>query len=136
MSSEQHVTNNTGLLLLYALEDALPGVEFAKTDECTTANPDIVAVQEETVIVSADKFESPSACAKARATAQKEMENAARLTFETKPFWKFRILMQSVCSTATIIKLWSVPRGYSVEDMRQQKPLLQERSPEKRKSSI
>ena len=126
VSREQHVTNNTTILLRYALEDALPGVEFTQTDEYTIANPDIVALKEETMIISAAR-------AKASATAKKEMENAARLTLETKPFWKFRFLMESTDSTKAIIKLWSIPKGYSSEYMRQQKPLPEEWSPEKRK---
>ena len=113
VSREQHVTNNLDNLLRAALIDALPNIEFAQTDEYTVANPDLVAVREEDVsLVTAEKYESPANHAKARAAAMNNAENAALFTFETKPFWKFRFLLDAQNSTQLLLDLWSMPDGY------------------------
>jgi hypothetical protein len=112
VSREQHVTNNIDNLLQAALKDALPNIEFAQTDEYTMASPDLVALREQGRLITSNQYESPANRVKARAAATEELKQAPMFTFETKPFWKFRFLLDAQDSTQLLIDLWSVPRTY------------------------
>ena len=128
VSREQHVTSNTDNLLRAALSDALPNIEFTQTDEYTVTNPDLVALREEVSLVTAEKYESPANPARERVAAMRNAENAALCIFETKPFWKFRFLLDAEDSTQLLLDLWSVPSSFEPE-----KPLPQSWSHEKQK---
>ncbi|KAL3906290.1 MAG: hypothetical protein SGILL_009331 [Bacillariaceae sp.] len=135
VSREQHVTNNTDNLLQAALEDVLPGVKFVQSDEYTMANPDLVALRKASQgrRIAARDYDSPASRAKARTAVMKNMQQAPMFTFETKPFWKFRFLLDAEDSTKLLIDLWSVPKNYKAEDMENKAPLPKSWSHEKSK---
>ena len=108
-----------------------------ETNTCyILSNPDIVLSysEEDTSETVENRSVTPKSGQLAKAKKEFKQEWVANflVPFETKPYWKFMFLMEEG-STERLIEEWEMPRGYSKEDIQNNRALPKSWGEDKKK---
>lgn len=140
VEQEEDVTDNLERLLEVFADDEWNlsgGVKFKKSSQHVTANPDIIAEDNEPSVRGEgvrEEYASPGLGERAalRRIVESQARKLYRFPFETKPFWKFRFL-EGANSHQTIISEWEVPKNFDAVRMRDEDKLPKSWSDMKKK---